>query len=133
MTAAKKMPWSLGGDTPRRFSRSSESKNKSKLQQHHGVEHLRFLSLFVFDDLDNHRIACRAFKRAFVVIRLVWRNSREPHRYVAFFAFREFDIGAINEMGRLHKASRLAVQAGARPRLSVTGALSSLCYSLPVM
>ena len=76
----------------------------------------------MFDDLDNHRIACRAFKSAFVVIRLVWRNSRKPHRYVAFSAFREFDIGAINEMGRSHKASRLAVQAGARPRLSVTGA-----------
>jgi hypothetical protein len=57
----------------------SEAKNKSKL-----VEHLRFLSLFVFDGLGNHRIARRAFKRAFVVIRLVWLNSREPHRYVAF-------------------------------------------------
>ena len=62
----------------------SEAKNKSKLQQRHGVEHLRFLSLFVFDDLGNHRIARRAFKRAFVVIRLVWLNSREPHRYFAF-------------------------------------------------
>ena len=82
----------------------------------------------MFDDLDNHRIARRAFKRAFVVVRLVWRNSREPHRYVAFSAFREFDIGAINEMARLHKASRLAVQAGARPRLSVTGALVCCDY-----
>jgi hypothetical protein len=74
------------------------------VQKHPG----RHLSLLVSDDLDNHSLARRAFERAFVVIRLVWLNSREPHRYVALSAFREFDIVAINEMGCLHKASRLA-------------------------
>jgi hypothetical protein len=63
---------------------------------------IRPSNLSVFDDLNDHVLTHRAFKRTLVVIRLVGLNSREPHRDVAHGALRVFDSVSINEVGYLH-------------------------------
>ena len=50
----------------------------------------RWGGLPVFDDLNDHSVTRRAFKRALVVIRLVGLDSRKPRGYAAYGALRVF-------------------------------------------